>query len=89
MLSEQAAEDLQVRGVLRPPGEERLRPHPGLLLLLGQRDGRELHGEVGEQDHVLHSQCLRSGHVNRCVTEGSENTTSQRGMSIKTYFLIF
>ena len=63
MLAQQAAEDLQVRRVLRSPGEERLRPDRGLLLLLGQRDGRELHCEVGEQDHVLHSQCLRTGNV--------------------------
>ena len=63
VLAEQAAEDLQVRRVLHSPGEERLRPHRGLLLPLGQRDGRKLHCEMGEQDHLLHSQCLWTGHV--------------------------
>ena len=63
MFAEQAAEDLQVRGLLHPPGEDRLWADRGLLLLLGRRDGWELHREVGEQDHVLHCQCLRTGHV--------------------------
>ena len=63
MLTEQAPEDLQVRGVLHPLGEDRLRSDRGLLLRLGERDGRELYGEVGEQDHLLHCQCLRARHV--------------------------
>ena len=66
-LAEQAPEDLQVRRLLHSPGEDRLRPDRGLLLLLGQRDGRELHREVGEQDHVLHCQCLRTGNVDQTV----------------------
>ena len=75
MLTEQATEDLQVRCLLHPPGEDRLRPHPGRLLLLGQPGGRELHSEVGEQNHVLYSQCLRSGHVNPWTKERSGDTT--------------
>ena len=63
MLTEQAPEDLQVRGVLHPLGEDRLRSDRGLLLRLGERDGRELYGEVGEQDYLLYCQCVRAGHV--------------------------
>ena len=45
--------------------EERGGPAHCQLLFLGQRDGRILHRQVGEQNHVLHRLRLRTGNINK------------------------
>jgi hypothetical protein len=44
---------------MRDHAEKRRRPAHGQLVLLGQHDRRQLHGQMGEQVHVLHCERIR------------------------------
>ena len=48
---------------MRDNAEERRGAPHGELVLLGQLDGRQLHRQVGEQDHVLHRLRLRARYL--------------------------
>lgn len=50
---------------VRDHAEERCRSAHGQLVLLGQRHRRQLHRQVGKQNHVLHSLRIRTGYLKK------------------------
>lgn len=62
---DQAVEALQIYRHMCYYAEEWRRSPYCQLLLLGQHNRRQLHRQMGEQDHVLHCERVRSVYLNQ------------------------
>jgi len=61
-------ETLQIHCDMCDHAEEWRRATHSQLMLLGQLLWRKLHCKVGEQDYVLHCQCVWSGHLRDTIS---------------------